>query len=105
MKGGSSVGLSVFSKKDVKNAKSCTPYLGITLFVTPISRERIGWFRMLKLRTHFAIDSQKDLNAQAPNHPQLPSQGSTESTSKSGALSAEGALRNQDYLKANHSNL
>jgi len=53
----------VFSKQVVENAKSCTPYPGITLFVTPISRERIGWFPMLKLRTHFAIDSQKDLNA------------------------------------------
>ena len=57
----------MFSKQDVKNAKSCTPHTGIALFVTPITCERIGWFPMLKLRTHFAIDSQKDLNAHAPD--------------------------------------
>ena len=57
----------MFSKQDVENAKSCTLHTGITLFVTPISRERIGWCPMLKLPTHFAIDSQKDLNAQAPD--------------------------------------
>ena len=70
MKGGSSVGLSVFSKKDVNNAKSCTPITGITMFVTPIFRERIGHFPMLKAHTPFAIDSQKDLIAQAPNQQQ-----------------------------------
>jgi hypothetical protein len=95
----------VFSKQVVENAKSCTPCPGITLFVTPISRERIGWFPMLKLRTHFAIDSQKDLNAQAPNHPRPPALESTESTSKSGALSAECAQGNRNYLKSNQSNL
>ena len=63
MKGSSNVGLSVFSKKDVKNAKSCTPITDITMFVTPIFRERIGHFPMLKAHTPFAIDSQKDLNA------------------------------------------
>jgi hypothetical protein len=57
----------VFSKQDVKNGKSCTPHTGIALFVTPISREKIGWFPILKLRTHFAIDSQRDLKAQAPD--------------------------------------
>jgi hypothetical protein len=62
----------VFSKQDMKNAKSCTQHTGIALFVTPISRERIGWFPMLKLRTHFAIDSQKDMNAQTPNQPKPP---------------------------------
>ena len=51
------------SKQNVDNAKSCTPHTGITLFVILISRERIGRFLMLKVRTHFAIDSQKDLNA------------------------------------------
>jgi len=72
MKGSSNVGLSVFSKKDVKNAKSCTPITGITMFATPIFRERIGHFPVLKAHTPFAIDSQKDLNAQAPNQPQPP---------------------------------
>jgi len=38
-------------------------YYGITMFVTPIFRERIGHFPMLKAHTPFAIDSQKDLNA------------------------------------------
>ena len=64
MKVNSRVGLRVFSKKDVKNAKSCTPITDITMFVTPIFRERIGHFPMLKAHTPFAIDSQKDLNAQ-----------------------------------------
>jgi hypothetical protein len=63
MEGNPTVGLSVFSKKDVKNAKSCTPIADITMFVTPIFRERIGHFLMLKAHTPFAIDSQKDLNA------------------------------------------
>jgi hypothetical protein len=63
MEGNSTVGLSVFSKKDVKNAKSCTPITDITMFVAPIFRERIGHFPMLKAHTPFAIDSQKDLNA------------------------------------------
>ena len=63
MEGNSTVGLSVFSKKDVKNAESCTPITDITMFVTPIFRERIGQFPMLKARTPFVIDSQKDLNA------------------------------------------
>jgi hypothetical protein len=72
MEGNSSVGLSVFSKKDVKNAKSCTPITGITMFTTPIFRERIGRFPMLIVHTHFAIDFQKDLSAQAPNQPQPP---------------------------------
>jgi hypothetical protein len=63
MEGNSTVGLSVFSKKDVKNAKSYTPIADITMFVTPIFRERIGHFLMLKAHTPFAIDSQKDLNA------------------------------------------
>jgi hypothetical protein len=63
MEGNSTVGLSVFSKKDVENAKSCTPIADITMFVTPIFRERIGHFLMLKAHTPFAIDSQKDLNA------------------------------------------
>jgi len=44
---------------------------------------------MLKLRMRFAIDSQKELNAQAPNQTQPPAQESTESTSKSGALPEE----------------
>jgi hypothetical protein len=72
MKGNSGVGLRVFSKQDVKNAKSCTPITGITMFGTPIFRERIGHFPMLKAHTLFAIDSQKDLIAQAPNQPQPP---------------------------------
>jgi hypothetical protein len=63
MEGNSTVGLSVFSKKDVKNAESCTPITDITMFATPIFRERIGRFSMLKAHTPFAIDSQKDLNA------------------------------------------
>jgi hypothetical protein len=63
MEGNSTVGLSVFSKKDVKNSKSCTPITDITMFVTQIFRERIGHFPMLKAHTLFAIDSQKDLNA------------------------------------------
>jgi hypothetical protein len=63
MEGNSTMGLSVFSRKDVKNAKSCTPITDITMFVTPIFRERIGHFLMLKAHTPFAIDSQKDLNA------------------------------------------
>jgi hypothetical protein len=63
MKVNSRVGLSVFSKKDVKNAESCTPITGITMFATPIFRERIGHFPMLIVHTPFAIDSQKDLNA------------------------------------------
>jgi len=79
----------VSSKQDVENAKSCTPHTGITLFVTPIFRERIGRFLMLKLLMRFAIDSQKELNAQAPNQTQPPAQESTESTSKSGALPEE----------------
>ena len=96
MKGNSSLGLRVCSKQDVENAKSCTPLTGITLFETPIFRERIGHFPMLKVRTPFAIDSQKDLNAQAPKHPQPSALESTESTSKSGALPAEGALGNRN---------
>jgi hypothetical protein len=63
----------VFSKQDMKNAKSCTQHTGIALFVTPISRERIGWFPMLKVHTLFAIDFQKDLSTQAPNEQQSPS--------------------------------
>jgi hypothetical protein len=63
MEGSSRPGLRVFSKKDLKNAKSCTRITGITMFVTPIFRERIGHFPMLKAHTPFAIDSQKDLNA------------------------------------------
>jgi len=47
-------------------------YYGYTMFVTPISHERIGWFPMLKVHTRFAIASQKDLNAQAPNHTHPP---------------------------------
>lgn len=85
----------MFSKQDVENAKSCTPRMGITLFVTRISREKIGQFRMQKPHTHFAIASQKDLNAQAPNQPQPPAQESTESTSKSGVLYAECAQGNR----------
>ena len=61
------MGLRVCSKKNVKNAKSCTPITGITMFVTPIFRERIGLFLMLKPLMRFAIASQKDLNAPAPN--------------------------------------
>ena len=74
MEGNSTVGLSVFSKKDVKNAKSCTPITDITMFGTPIFRERIGHFPMLKAHTPFAIDSQKDLNAHKhlTNHNLLP---------------------------------
>ena len=64
------MGLRVFYKKDVKNAKSCAPIAGITMFGTPIFRERIGHFLTLKLHTHFAIAFQKDLSAQAHNHPQ-----------------------------------
>jgi hypothetical protein len=105
MKGNSSLSLRVCSKQDVENAKSCTPLTGITLFDTPIFRERIGHFLMLKLHTHFAIASQKDLNAQAPKHPQPSAQESTESNSKSGALPSECAQGNRDYRKANHSNL
>ena len=63
MEGNSTVGLNVFSEKDVKNAESCTPITDITMFATPIFRERIGRFSMLKAHTPFAIDSQKDLNA------------------------------------------
>ena len=74
MKVNTGVGLRVFSKKDVKNAKSCTHITGITMFGTPIFRERIGHSPMLTAHTHFAIDSQKDLNAHKhlTNHNLLP---------------------------------
>lgn len=57
----------VFSKQVVENAKSCTLLTGITLFVTPIFLEKIGLLLMLKPLMRFAIASQKDLNAQAPD--------------------------------------
>ena len=95
----------MFSKQDVENAKSCTPVTGITLFVTPIFHEKIGQFPMLKVHTLFAIDSQKELNAQAPNQTQPPAQESTKSTSKSGALPMEGALRNRAGQKFDDSDL
>ena len=60
---------------------------------------------MLKVHTLFAIDSQKELNAQAPNQTQPPAQESTKSTSKSGALPMEGALRNRAGQKFDDSDL
>ena len=57
----------MFLNQGMENAKSCTPYTDIAMFATPIFHEKTGQFLMLKVPTHFAIASQKDLNAQAPN--------------------------------------
>ena len=66
------------------------------MFVTPIFRERIGLFLMLKPLMRFAIASQKDLNAPAPNQPQPPAWEPTSNTSESGARPGESDLDESD---------